>query len=109
VRFISGTKGHFSSAHIEESDDVVICTLQPITRAYQKAHPQLENFLKAAGNKLLVVFDEAHHSPASSYCRFITALRDRFPQIYLLGLTATLTYTDNIKLGLKKIPEKIIY
>jgi len=75
VRVVSGTKGHFSPAHIEKSDDVLICTLQTITRAYQNNHPQLEDFLKAAGNKLFVVFDEAHHSPAPSYCRFITALR----------------------------------
>ena len=76
VRVVSGTKGHFSPAHIDKSDDVVICTLQTVTRAYERNHAQIEAFLKAAGNKLFVVFDEAHHSPAPSYCRFITALRD---------------------------------
>ena len=111
VRVVSGTKGHFSPAHIDKNDDVVICTLQTVTRAYQNNHPQLEDFLKAAGNKLFVVFDEAHHSPAPSYCRFITALRDRFPQMYLLGLTATPTYTDTKKAGwlTKLFPQKILY
>lgn len=111
VRVVSGTKGHFSPSHIEESDDVLICTLQTMTRAYQKNHAQLDAFLKAAGNKLFVVFDEAHHSPAPSYCRFITALRDRCPEMYLLGLTATPTYTDEKKSGwLKKLfPQGILY
>lgn len=111
VRVVSGTKGHFSPAHIDQRDDVVICTLQTVTRAYESKHPQLEAFLKAAGNKLFVVFDEAHHSPAPSYCRFITALRDRFPKMYLLGLTATPTYTDERKIGwLKKLfPQDILY
>lgn len=111
VRVVSGTKGHFSPAHIDKNDDVVICTLQTATRAYQNNHAQLHNFLKAAGNKLFVVFDEAHHSPAPSYCRFITALRDRCQGMYLLGLTATPTYTDQKKSGwLKKLfPQGILY
>lgn len=111
VRVVSGTKGHFSPAQIETSDDVVICTLQTVIRAYQNNHAQLQNFLKAAGNKLFVVFDEAHHSPAPSYCRFITALRDRCRGMYLLGLTATPTYTDKKKSGwLKKLfPQGILY
>jgi superfamily II DNA or RNA helicase len=45
----------------------MICTLQTVTRAYQNKVAQVENFIKAAGNKLFVVFDEAHHSPAPSY------------------------------------------
>lgn len=111
VRVVSGTKGHFSPAHIETSDDVVICTLQTVTRAYQNNHAQLHNFLKAAGNKLFVVFDEAHHSPAPSYCKFITALRARCPEMYLLGLTATPTYTDETRSGWlsKLFPQGILY
>ena len=98
-------------AHIEKTDDVIICTLQTVTRAYQRNHAQLDAFLQAAGNKLFVVFDEAHHSPAPSYCRFITALRNRCPKMYLLGLTATPTYTDKKKSGwLKELfPQDILY
>lgn len=111
VRVISGTKGHFRPAQIDKNDDVIICTLQTVTRAYERKHPQLEAFIKAAGDKLFVVFDEAHHSPAPGYCRFITALRDRCPKMYLLGLTATPTYTDVRKSGwLKKLfPQDILY
>ena len=111
VRVVSGTTGHFRPCHIQASDDVMICTLQTVTRAYQNKVAQVENFIKAAGNKLFVVFDEAHHSPAPSYCRFILELRDRISGMYLLGLTATPTYTDKHKRGwLKKLfPQEILY
>ncbi len=111
VRVVSGTKGHFTPAYINKSDDVLICTLQTITRAYQNKVPQLDNFLQSAGNKLFVVFDEAHHSPAPSYCKFINELRDRCPKMHLLGLTATPTYTDEKKRGwlTKLFPQGILY
>ena len=35
VRVVSGTTGHFRPCHIQASDDVMICTLQTVTRAYQ--------------------------------------------------------------------------
>ena len=56
-------------------------------------------FLESAGEKLFVVFDEAHHSPAPSYRNLILGLREKFSQMYLLGLTATPTYSDENKKG----------
>lgn len=111
VRVVSGTVGHFRPCHIQPNDDVVICTLQTVTRAYQNQLTQLQAFFKAAGNKLFVVFDEAHHSPAPSYCKFITELRKNCPGMYSLGLTATPTYTDERNSGwLKKLfPQGILY
>ena len=111
VRVVSGTIGHFRAAHIQTSDDVVICTLQSITHAYQEKVRPLEAFLKSAGDRLFVVFDEAHHSPAPSYCRFINALRDRIPKMCLLGLTATPTYSNQDRAGwLKQLfPQGILY
>lgn len=111
VRVVSGTIGHFRAAHIQTSDDVVICTLQSITHAYQEKVRPLEAFLKSAGDRLFVVFDEAHHSPAPSYCRFINALRDRIPNMCLLGLTATPTYSNEDRAGwLKQLfPQNILY
>jgi superfamily II DNA or RNA helicase len=99
VRVVSGTKGHFRPSHIESNDDVVIGTLQTVTRAQENKLPQLRAFLEAAGEKLFVVFDEAHHSPAPSYYRLIKNLREHHKQIYLLGLTATPIYTDKKKNG----------
>ncbi|VVB67780.1 UvrABC system protein B [uncultured archaeon] len=94
VRVVSGTIGHFHPAHIAAQDDVIIATLQTITRAYKENHPSLNSFLDSAGSKLFVVFDEAHHAPAPSYRSLILSLRDRFQDMYLLGLTATPVYTD---------------
>ena len=60
----------------------------------KKKHPNLKEFLKSANGKLFVVFDEAHHAPAPSYRNLILSLRKQFPEMYLLGLTATPTYMD---------------
>ena len=89
VRVVSGTKGHFRVHAIETTDDVIIATLQTITKAYNERHPALESFLNSAEGKIFVVFDEAHHAPAPSYRRLILNLRKRYSQMYLLGLTAT--------------------
>lgn len=94
IRVVSGTIGHFRTQHIEPQDDVVIATLQTITKAYKENHPALNAFLDSAGSKLFVVFDEAHHAPAPTYRDLIHNLRDRFKEMYLLGLTATPVYTD---------------
>ena len=68
-------------------------------------------FLESAGEKLFVIFDEAHHSPAPTYRKLVVELRNKFSQMYLLGLTATPTYNDESKKGwLKKLfPDDIIY
>ncbi|OKH36023.1 hypothetical protein NIES2119_18690 [[Phormidium ambiguum] IAM M-71] len=111
VRVVSGTKGHFRPCQIEPDDDIVVCTLQTVTRAQTNELKQLKAFLKAAGDKLFVIFDEAHHSPAASYYQFINNLRKNHPKMYLLGLTATPFYTDQKKSGRLKdlFPQDILY
>ncbi len=110
TRVVSGTKGHFRVQHINPSDDVVICTIQTAAKAYKKQQAQFMAFLEAAGDKLLIAFDEAHHSPAPSYRKLILDLRKNHRRMYLLGLTATPTYTDDRKRGwlLKLFPQWII-
>ena len=111
VRVVSGTTGHFPVHQIKPSDDIVICTIQTAAGAYKNKHPDFMAFLDSAGEKLFAVFDEAHHSPAPSYRRLVTQLRKRCPRMFLLGLTATPTYTDEKKRGwLKELfPQGIIY
>ena len=111
VRVVSGTIGHCRVHEIKPSDDVIICTLQTITQADRKQHPQLMAFLHEAGEKLCIVFDEAHHSPAYSYRTLITNLRKRHPNMLLLGLTATPTHTDDQKRGWLKglFPQGILH
>ena len=111
VRVVSGTPGHSPVSEIRTDDDVVIATLQTITNAYKSDSPAFNSFIEAADGKLFVLFDEAHHSPAPSYRNLILALRDRCAQMFLLGWTATPTYSDQRKQGwlLKLFPQGIIH
>jgi superfamily II DNA or RNA helicase len=121
IRVVSGSSKHQDVADIKSSDDMIIATLQTISGAYnnEKQKKPLEAFLKASNGKLFVIFDEAHHAPAPTYRKFLIgdeaeevpeSLRERFPNMYLLGLTATPTFTDVKRRGwLKDIfPQKII-
>ncbi len=111
VRVVSGTPGHYPVHRIKASDDVVVGTLQTLSKALQESHPALKKFLESANPKLLVVFDEAHHSPAPSYRNLVLGLRERFSKMYLLGLTATPTYSQEAKRGwlLKIFPQGIVH
>jgi superfamily II DNA or RNA helicase/formylglycine-generating enzyme required for sulfatase activity/5-methylcytosine-specific restriction endonuclease McrA len=111
VRVVSGTPGHYPVRRIKASDDVLVGTLQTIGNALKNSHQSLERFLTAARSKLLVVFDEAHHSPAPSYRNLVLSLRERFSEMYLLGLTATPTYSQEAKKGWlhKLFPQGIVH
>ncbi|MGI9090140.1 MAG: DEAD/DEAH box helicase family protein [Gemmatimonadaceae bacterium] len=111
VRLVSGTPGHSRVHEVSTADDVVICTLPSAARALREQHSALMAFLDAAGDKLVVVFDEAHHAPAPTYTRLITALRERHPSLVLLGLTATPAYSQEARRGwLKRLfPQGIIH
>jgi ATP-dependent helicase IRC3 len=111
VRIVSGAIGQFHVADISPEDDVVIGTLQTITKAHKEDHFALNTFINSAKDKLFVVFDEAHHAPAPSYRRLILGLKDRCSQMYLLGLTATPLYSDeNLQGWLNKLfPQSILY
>lgn len=108
LRVVSGTLGHFPPRDIKATDDVLIATLQTITNAHRERLDQLRAFIKSAGGKLFVVFDEAHHSPAPSYRKLLLDLREEGAPA--LGLTATPTYSDETKKGwLKKLfPQGIL-
>lgn len=99
ARVVSGTIGHFPVHSIKPSDDVIIGTVQTLVHAHKEQHRDLLSWLDPADGRLVVVFDEAHHSPAPSYRKLVFWLRERFPDMYLLGLTATPTYTDETKRG----------
>lgn len=122
IRVVSGSSNHSDVIDIKKNDDVVIATLQTIQRAYNNPSKRgkLMEFFNSSDGKLFVVFDEAHHAPAPSYRKMLIgdnsnpkipeSIRELFPEMYLLGLTATPTYTDLKKRGwLKDIfPQKII-
>ena len=110
-RVVSGTIGHFPVHSMQPSDDVVVSSLQTVCNAIINRHEQLDRFLDSARGRLFVVFDEAHHSPAPSYTRLMQSLRERCPQMYLMGLTATPTYGQETRRGFlqKLFPQGIIY
>lgn len=110
VRLVSGTVGHLPAHTVKRSDDVVISSLQTVANAIERDHEQLTQFLSSSDGRLFVVFDEAHHSPAPTYRKLLVRLRERFPRMYLLGLTATPTYTEEKKRGwlLRLFPQGII-
>jgi superfamily II DNA or RNA helicase len=109
LRIVSGTPGHFRPSGVRADDDVVIATLQTVTRAYRESLDQLRAFIDSAKGKLVVVFDEAHHSPAPSYRKLLTALREGGAST--LGLTATPTYASEAQRGWlwKLFPQKVVF
>lgn len=111
VRIVSGAIGQFHVADIRPEDDVIIGTLQTITKAYRDDHFALKSFIDSAEGKLCVIFDEAHHAPAPSYRKLILSLKEHCTQMYLLGLTATPVYSDeNLQGWLNKLfPQRILY
>ncbi|MFO0803046.1 MAG: DEAD/DEAH box helicase family protein, partial [Gemmataceae bacterium] len=94
VRVVSGTPGHSRANTIKRTDDVLLISLQTASNAIKQDLKQFQDFLNVAGDKLFVVFDECHHSPAPSYRNLLLGIRDRHPGVRLLGLTATPTYTQ---------------
>ena len=111
VRVVSGATNQFNINQIKQEDDILIATLQSIANAFKNRHPKLEEFLKSTKGKLFIVFDEAHHAPAPSYRNLICKLRERFPKMHLMGLTATPTTSDINKRGWFSVlfPQKIIH
>jgi superfamily II DNA or RNA helicase len=113
IRVVSGTPEHFPVSTVKRSDDVLIVTLQTLRTAWENRRhlSGLSDFFASAGQKLFVVFDEAHHAPAPGYRSLINDLRKHHRNMFLLGLTATPTYADHRRKGwLKKLfPQEIIY
>lgn len=93
IRVVSGADAHCRVADIRPDDNILIATLQTMRHAVPK-RAQRPGFDAWLGNaeKLVVVFDEAHHSPAPCYRALVRTLRKTHPGMLLLGLTATPTY-----------------
>jgi superfamily II DNA or RNA helicase len=110
VRVVSGAKNNFPPKQIEYDDDIIIGTLQTVREAYNNKLRQFMDFLNSTNDKLFIVFDEAHHAVAPSYRRLIFDLREKYPDMQLLGLTATPTASnENKEIILRKVfPQSVI-
>lgn len=109
LRVVSSHPSHDQVHAIATTDDVVIITSQTATSALNKESlgitgerfvTKLEVFVQEARkNGLMVVLDEAHHAPAYGCRKLLERIRELVPDMTLLGLTATPTYTDEAKRG----------
>lgn len=116
IRCVSSNPSHAKPASIQLTDDIVIMTIQTaIKNLHTDAVDMFGNKFQTSFNKfikdcnetgLFVVVDEAHHSPAYG-CRNLLisekesalGLKKLVPELRLLGLTATPTYTDKARRG----------
>ena len=90
VSLISGEFGRSVSINADKPDVIVA------SRQSAVSYDNLSYFIKwakgtdkRADRRLLLVIDEAHHAPASSYRKIIAALKRNIPHLDILGLTAT--------------------
>ncbi|NLI76614.1 MAG: DEAD/DEAH box helicase family protein [Candidatus Riflebacteria bacterium] len=89
IRTVSGAPGHARVRRVGVDDDILLTTPQTLERALSHRHPSIRAFLRSAGSRLCVVFDEAHHAVAPTFFRLVGRLRRGCPGLALLGLTAT--------------------
>ncbi len=116
IRCVSSSKSHANASSIQLADDVILMTTQTaIINLHCKAKDlRNQNITTALGkfidgnqnSEFFVVVDEAHHTPAYGLRNLLIGeqestlgLRSLLPNLYLLGLTATPTYSDKAKKG----------
>lgn len=116
IRCVSSSKSHATASSIQLTDDVILMTTQTAIINLHSSAKDKENqnvttaFKKFIDNnqnsEFFVVVDEAHHTPAYGLRNLLIGeqestlgLRKLLPNLYLLGLTATPTYTDRARRG----------
>lgn len=121
IRVVSSSPSHSKPATIKTTDDVLIVTTQTAIKNFnsnpedlsgKKVETRFKEFIKNNINdSLFVVLDEAHHAPAYGCRNLLSSISEMVQDLYILGLTATPTYTDKRTRGwLSKIFDRgIIY
>lgn len=109
IRIVSSHKSHDNVSSIQLTDDIVIMTTQTAigaldskatSRTGAKMVSNLRKFIDSCRtNRLFIVLDEAHHAPAYGCRNLMLDIHKLIPNRYLIGLTATPTYTDVSKRG----------
>ena len=116
IRRVSSNPAHDNASSIQLTDDIVIMSTQTAIRnlhtealdsSGKKMTTNFKKFIEHCKQTwLFVVLDEAHHAPAYG-CRNLLigtreptlGIRELVPNLYLMGLTATPTYTDETRRG----------
>lgn len=96
-RMISGQ--HDKSVHIQPEDDILIASKSSL--AHNLSYIQ-QNWIEKNKNRICMVIDEAHHTPAGEYRKLIHLLQEYGGSFRLLGLTATPFRTVEKEQGLLK-------
>lgn len=99
---VGGTGKH---QHRDYNADIICCSIQSLIQK-RKASKHLEAIL-AHGDINVVIYDEVHHSVAEVNTMLIDILKERAPDLKLLGVTATPQRSDGMSLGniFKKVME----
>lgn len=94
-RIISGDPGHDRMIDITPSDNILIVGKDSVGRNLKRLDKWLEN-----EQEIYLVVDEAHHSTAKTYRKIFSYVRERVPNVKLIGLTATPFRTAENEKGL---------
>lgn len=110
IRRVSSEKGHSKIKDVKKTDDIILITTQSAIKNAESENAY-SSFVNDNIENLICVLDEAHHAPAYGFRKMIMELQEAAPKLWLLGLTATPTYTNESRRGwLWKIFDKgVIY
>lgn len=94
-RIVSGASGHDRTGDICSSDNLLIVGKDSIGRNIER----LDQWLKDE-KELYLIVDEAHHSTAKTYRKVIDYIKNKIPNLKMIGLTATPFRTAEEEQGL---------
>ena len=94
-RIVSGASSHDRTIDIKADDNLLIISKDSIGRNIERLDKWLEG-----EKELYLVVDEAHHSTAKTYRKVINYVKDKVPNLKLIGLTATPFRTAEEEQGL---------
>ena len=94
-RIISGAPSHDRTIDIKPTDNLLIISKDSIGRNLDRLDKWLED-----ENEIFLIIDEAHHSTAKTYRKVINYVKERVPNVKLIGLTATPSRTAENEKGL---------
>lgn len=97
---ISSHRSHNKVKDISEDENLIIITTNTAIKNLKQEDNPLKNFInKNKDNLFILILDEAHHSPAEGCKKMLNNLFNELKKCWLLGLTATPTYTDRKRRG----------
>lgn len=100
IKVISSHTTHSSVKDITGNEKILIITTQTAILAMKKEGSQLFGYIdNIEHSNFVVILDEAHHAPAYGCRNLLMDMKERIDRLWLLGLTATPTYTDKRRRG----------